>query len=31
MGTDANVYIVIFGEHNDTGLIDLLESVERQT
>jgi hypothetical protein len=24
-GTNANVYIIIFGEHNDTGLIDLYD------
>jgi hypothetical protein len=26
-GTNANVYIIIFGKHNDTGLMDLLYKI----
>ena len=29
-GTNANVYIIIFGEHEDTGLIDLLDKINRK-
>jgi hypothetical protein len=27
-GTNANVYIIIFGKDNDTGLIDFLDKIK---
>ncbi len=27
-GTNANVYIIIFGKHNDTGLMNLLYKIK---
>ena len=27
-GTNANVYIIIFGEHNDTGLIQSIRGMK---
>ncbi|CAF2713886.1 unnamed protein product [Rotaria sp. Silwood2] len=30
-GTDANVYIIIFGQNNDTGLIRLFDEGEKKT
>jgi len=29
-GTNANVYIIIFSEHNNTGIIDLLNKIKQK-